>query len=222
MLSNITYFLLSLFSLLKHILIPAICLIIIIVLFRKKWVIKLLVPLLLVVTVGSYFVGIYSAPKICNENFSVPTKENYFYVNDDDFTFNGKIFIYEKETFTTDYLDVFENDEIFDLNLSSIGKYTLKNNIGFKDYNMDEFRVIYSSLVMCKNNFFIGRNNYAGYVIIEDSETIIYIPYELHFKESFYNDLTFTKIYSNVYQININSFMNHIVTESDYLNLRYS
>ncbi len=77
-------------------------------------------------------------------------------------------------------------------------------------------------LTLCENNFFIGRNNYVRYVVITNDKQTVFIPYELYFKESLYNDLTFAKIYSTAFKINVNKFLENTVIKSQYDDLRYS
>ncbi len=224
MLNKILYYFLVLFSFIKHLIIPLCFMIIIVLLIKKKEFskLKVFIPILVLIMVGSYFVGVYSTVSVDNEKFSIPDRSDYFYYNDEDYSFNGKVYVYDDENFEDNYSDIFSNEQIFDIDVSHIGEFILKNNIGFRNESSDNYTIVYSPLTLCENNFFNGRNNYAGYVIIKDGEKTVFIPYELNFKETLYNDLTFAKIYSNDFKININKFLENTVTQSEYDALRYS
>lgn len=168
--------------------------------------------------------GLFADSKINNKSISIPEKENCFYINSEDntFSYNGKIFIYKNNRIPSDYINVFADQELFHKDMSSIGKYIINNNIGFKIENTNEYKITYSPLVLCEDNFFAFRNNYAGYIIIENKSTMIYIPYNLYFNEKLYNNLTYTQVYSDEYQISVSDIMNSVVTKEQYSTNFYS
>ena len=106
--------------------------------------------------------------------------------------------------------------------MSSIGKFILHNDIGFKRESVNGYEITSSPLVLSEHNFVNGRNNYMGYIVIENKDLIIYIPYEFYFREVLYNNLTYSEVYSQKYQISINDILNNIVTEDQYLINIYS
>lgn len=185
---------------------------------------KTIAFLLVVLTFSSYFVGIYANSKIICEPFSIPEQENYFYIDSEDntFSYQGKIIIYQKDELPSSYTEQFANEEFFNAGLSSIGKFILHNDIGFKRESVNGYEITSSPLVLSEHNFVNGRNNYMGYIVIENKDLIIYIPYEFYFREVLYNNLTYSEVYSQKYQISINDILNNIVTEDQYLINIYS
>lgn len=227
----IPFSLLSVLTYLAHLIIPIVCFVAVIILFKRQIIhlktARIISILLVILTLSSYFVGVCANPKINNTSLSIPKQEDYFYLDSDDnsFSYYGKVFICKSEELLGDYTDIFSDEQLFDADLSNIGKFILNHNIGLKKESTDDGYIIYSPLVLCENNFMNGRNNYAGYILIEDKnnkDNIVFIPYKLYFKETLYNNLTFTEIYSKKYQININGILNSIVTEEQYFNNIYS
>lgn len=233
MLNNLSTALLYLATALKfleHLLIPIGCLVVIIVLHRKQILHKkttaIFSVILIILTVFSYFIGIYSSPKITYQSFSPSKQSNYFYIEsqDNSFTCDGKIIVCKKDELKS-YTEVFNDEELFDVGLSQIGKYILKNNIGIDKKIVGNENITFSATVLCEDNFMAGRNNYAGYIIIENTaknDEIIFIPYQLNFQESLNNDITFAEIYSSKYSISIKEIFDNIVTEKQYTDYRYS
>lgn len=229
-LSTVLLYLATALKFLEHLLIPIGCLVVIIVLHRKKVLHKkttaIFSVILIILTVFSYFIGIYSSPKITYQSFSPSKQSNYFYIEsqDNSFTCDGKIIVCKKDELKS-YTEVFNDEELFDVGLSQIGKYILKNNIGIDKKIVGNENITFSATVLCEDNFMAGRNNYAGYIIIENTaknDEIIFIPYQLNFQESLNNDITFAEIYSSKYSISIKEIFDNIVTEKQYTDYRYS
>lgn len=230
---SISYYFLLMSTFLYHLLIPLLCFVAIVVLYRKHIIhntaTKVISILLVCFTFCSYFVGVYCESKVnCNcESLSMPSQDDYFYIESEDntFSYNGKIFVLNKNESPKNYMELFSDKSLSDIGLSSIGKSVLDNHIGFKSESTDTCSITYSPLVLCENNFLYGRNNYAGYIVIENSgnqDSIVVIAYQLNFKETVLNNLTFTEVYSNKYAIHINDILNSIVTEEQYFINIYS
>lgn len=229
-LSTASLYLATALKCLQHLIIPIGCLVMIIVLHRKQVLHKkttaIFSAILIILTVFSYFIGIYSSTKITHQSFSPSKQSNYFYIEsqDNSFTYCGKIIVCKKDELKS-YTEVFDDEELFDVGLSQIGKYILKNNIGIDKKIVGNENITFSATVLCEDNFMAGRNNYAGYIIIENTaknDEIIFIPYQLNFQESLNNDITFAEIYSSKYSISIKEIFDNIVTEKQYTDYRYS
>ena len=123
----IPFSLLSVLTYLAHLIIPIVCIVAVIILFKRQIIhlktARIISILLVILTICSYFVGIYSNSKINNMPSSIPKNENYFYFDskDNNFTYNGKIFIYTREELLRGNTEIFSNEELFDADLSSIG-----------------------------------------------------------------------------------------------------
>lgn len=207
---------------LKHLLIFIVLFCILFILYKmgyKKSIIKIVSVVLVFLSFSSYFVGLFANSKIQYDT-SVGTKQDeYFYVssNDNSFCCYGKIYVFDKNEDETDYSELFDDSDVFELGLSRTGKHILDKKFGFKKENRDGNVITYSPVVLVDGNFLIGRNNYAGYVVIENDSTTTVIPYNLWFKESLFNDLTFMEIYSEKYEINLSDVMSNTLTKEQYI-----
>lgn len=206
---------------LKHLLIFIILFCILFILYKmgyKKSIIKIVSVVLVILSFSSYFVGLFANSKIQYDT-SVSTKQNeYFYVssNDNSFCYYGKIYVFDKDEDEIDYSELLDNSDVFTLGLSRTGKYIFDKKIGFNEENKYDNIITYSPVVLGEGNFLIGRNNYAGYIVIENDSTLTVIPYNLWFKESLFNDLTFMEIYSEKYEINLSDIIGNTLTEEQY------
>lgn len=206
---------------LKHLSIFIVILCILLILYRKgfkKPIIRIISVGLVFVALLSYFVGVSADSKIQYDTSINTKQEEYFYVssNDNSFCYYGKIYVFDKNKDDINYNELFDDGDVFQLGLSKIGKYIFDKKVGFKEENKDGNIIIYSPVVLVDGNFLIGRNNYAGYVVMENNEKITVISYELWFKESSFNDFTFMKIYSEKFQINVSDILSNIVSKEDY------
>lgn len=189
----------------------------------KKQTIKIISVFLVLLTLISYFVGTIADSKIQFDTYINTNQEEFFYVssNDNSYCYYGKIYVFDKNKDDINYNELFDDSDAFQLGLSKTGKYIFDKRIGLKQENKDGNIITYSPVVLLEGNFLIGRNNYAGYITIENDDKITVIPYELWFKESYFNYITFMKIYSDEFKINLSEIQNNVFSREIYMEKIY-
>lgn len=230
-------FLVGLVTIALHFLIPIAIIIIFQLIFRKKHkaFCNIISIFLVIVTILSYMLVGYAAksPIESKQDISLSVNDcqsNYFYIDkfnsNENLYYRGKIFVYDKDKFNLEnaLLEGFGSGEIFDLTLElgKIGNSLMKNETLRSVQTADDYTISYSPVILSKACFVFGRNVYFGFIIIEKQNEIVFIPYELYFSDSNYNDIFFTEIYSDKIKIDISEIFENTVSAEEYNKLKYS
>lgn len=227
---SIPYYLLVfgvvLIELLMRLLIPIVLSVVVYVLYKKNKlknnVVKVFSVLLVLIVISSLFVGVCSNSRISVDSVPDIQQESHFIVGTDasEYEYKGKIFIYDNSALPDDFTDVFDDERLFYTGVSKIGECVWRSNIGFKHDIVDGYRITYSPVVLEKHSYFLY--NYLGYVLIEDDNKTVFIPYSLCLYDRLYNNATCFDIYSGKNKISLDDILNNLVNSNEYEYQKYN
>ena len=145
------------------------------------------------------------------------------FTNKNGYEYSGKVYCFNKNEYSDDLIIKLLNDEgLFQTKMNNFGKTIIKQDSLHSTLQLDDSIIDISPIVLSTNSMVLERNVYRGYIQIERENKVFVIVYEVWFLDNAFNYFTFMQIYSNKKNVEINEFIENLMSYEEYEDLIYS